>query len=112
MLQRCTGTGQFFYPPAPVSPFTGRPQWEWQDVSGEGGIWSFVTFYKKYFAGFAADVPYDVAMIKLDEGPFLLTNIVDAGGKPTAIGQRVAVTFQQRQGDLVVPQFAPVEASS
>jgi uncharacterized OB-fold protein len=75
-------------------------------------VWSFVTFYKKYFAGFAADVPYDAAMIKLDEGPFLLTNIVNANGKPTAIGQRVAVTFQQRQGDLVVPQFMPAEPKS
>lgn len=112
IMQRCTETGQFFYPPAPVSPFTGRPDWKWEAVSGFGEVWSFVVFHKKYFAGFGPHLPYLVAMIRLDEGPFLLTNILDQDNDAAWIGQRVAVKFEQRQGELVVPQFSPVEAQA
>ena len=62
-------------PPAPVSPFTGRPEWDWITASGRGTLWSFVVFHQSYFAGMKDELPYPVVMVKLDEGPFLLTNL-------------------------------------
>lgn len=102
-LPRCDETGRFFYPPAPVSPFTGKPTVSWAPVSGRGTIWSFVVFHRKYFSEFAEEIPYTVAMVQLDEGPFLLTNI--RGGAPE-IGQRVEAVFEPFNGDWQLPLFA------
>lgn len=101
-IQFCTEAGKFFFPPAPVSPFTGRRSWEWRTASGRGTLWSFVVFHQNYFAGFADEVPYPVLMVKLDEGPFLLTNLRGQSRDALKIGQRLGVVFDEAG----LPQFA------
>jgi hypothetical protein len=107
MLQRCKGTGQCFFPPAPVSPFTGRPDWEWVTASGKGTVWSWVVFHQGYFAGMKDELPYPVVMVQLDEGPFLLTNVEGMEAEDIAIGTRVSVRFPGGPEGFVLPQFGP-----
>ncbi len=106
-LQRCKATGQCFFPPAPVSPFTGRPDWEWVTASGKGTVWSWVVFHQGYFAGMKDELPYPVVMVQLDEGPFLLTNVEGMEAEDIAIGQRVSVRFPGGPEGFVLPQFGP-----
>lgn len=110
-LQRCTATGQCFFPPAPVSPFTGRPDWEWITASGKGELWSYVVFHQNYFAGMKDELPYPVAMVKLDEGPFLLTNLWDMTTEQARIGMRLAVRFPGGPDGFLLPQFGPEQAA-
>ncbi len=107
ILQRCKVTGKCFFPPAPVSPFTGRPEWAWIDASGGGELWSFVVFHQKYFDGMADELPYPVAMVKLDEGPYLLTNLDGISAAEAKIGMRLTVRFPGGPGDFLLPQFGP-----
>jgi len=107
MLQRCRDTGRCFFPPAPVSPFTGRPHWEWIEASGKGELWSWVVFHQGYFDGMKDELPYPVAMVKLDEGPFLLTNLWDMQGMTPKIGMRLAVRFPGGPDGFTLPQFGP-----
>ena len=107
VLQKCRETGQCFFPPAPVSPFTGKPQWDWVEASGKGELWSFVVFHQGYFPGMADELPYPVGMVKLDEGPFLLTNLWDMSADDAKIGMRLAVRFPGGPDGLVLPQFGP-----
>lgn len=106
-LQRCTATGRCFFPPAPVSPFTGRPDWEWFSASGRGELWSFVVFHQNYFGGMKDELPYPVAMVKLAEGPFLLTNLVDMNLADAKIGMALSVRFPGGPDGFVLPQFGP-----
>lgn len=110
-LQRCTATGKCFFPPAPVSPFTGRPEWEWITASGKGELWSFVVFHQNYFAGMKDEMPYPVAMVKLEEGPFLLTNLWDMDAKDARIGMRLSVRFPGGPEGFLLPQFGPEETA-
>lgn len=107
ILQRCKATGKCFFPPAPVSPFTGRPAWEWMTASGRGELWSFVVFHQKYFDGMADELPYPVAMVKLEEGPYLLTNLDGIGAAEAKIGMRLRVRFPGGPVDCLLPQFGP-----
>jgi uncharacterized protein len=107
VLQRCKATGQCFFPPAPVSPFTGRPEWEWITASGRGTLWSWVVFHQGYFPGMKDELPYPVVMAKLDEGPCLLTNIDDMGVEDLTIGMRTSVRFPGGPEGFVLPQFGP-----
>ena len=106
-LQRCKATGKCFFPPAPVSPFTGKPDWEWITASGQGELWSFVVFHQSYFDGMKDELPYPVAMVKLDEGPYLFTNLVGLTPADAQIGMRLAVQFPGGPDDFVLPQFGP-----
>jgi len=106
-LQRCKATGKCFFPPAPVSPFTGRPEWEWITASGCGTLWSFVVFHQSYFPGMRDELPYPVVMVKLDEGPYLLTNIEGLAPEDLKIGMRMAVRFLGGPEGFVLPQFGP-----
>lgn len=110
MLQRCTETGRCFFPPAPVSPFTGRPSWAWVAASGDAELWSFVVFHQSYFPGMRDEMPYPVAMVKLAEGPFLLTNLADMTTAEARIGMKLSVRFPGGPEGFVLPQFGPAEA--
>lgn len=103
LLQRCQDTGKCFHPPAPVSPFTGRPNVEWVESRGEGELFSFVVFHQKYFPGFPT--PYPVVMVKLDEGPIFLANLRGAEPSALQIGQRMRVVFDPENDGFVLPQF-------
>ncbi|MBN8941145.1 MAG: OB-fold domain-containing protein [Rhizobiales bacterium] len=112
ILQRCSATGKCFFPPAPVSPFTGKPAWDWVTASGGGELWSFVVFHQSYFDGMKDEMPYPVAMVKLDEGPYLMTNLVGIDAAEATIGMRLAVRFPGGPDGFVLPQFGPAEQAS
>lgn len=105
IVQRCKKTGQCWFPPGPVSPFDPKAGWEWITCDGSGEIVSFVVFHQKYFDGFADELPYNVSMVRLNEGPILLTN-VEADNDTLDIGMKVGVFFDQR-GDFSIPLFRP-----
>jgi uncharacterized OB-fold protein len=109
ILQCCSETGKCFFPPAPVSPFTGRPYWQWVKASGLGELWSYVVFHQGYFDGMKDELPYPVAMVKLAEGPFLLTNLIGVAPDHVKIGMKLSVRFPGGPLGFVLPQFGPVE---
>jgi uncharacterized OB-fold protein len=110
VLQRCTATGRCFFPPAPVSPFTGRPEIEWVQASGRGELWSFVVFHQNYFPGMKDEMPYPVVMVKLEEGPYLMTNLDGMTAEQLQIGMPLAVRFVPGPQGFTLPQFGPAEA--
>jgi hypothetical protein len=57
---------------------------------------------------FAADVPYVVALITLDEGPQLMSNVVGCPLEKVQIGMPVEVTFEDWTEEISVPKFKPV----
>jgi len=71
-------------------------------MSGRGAIWSFVVMHKQYFPD--APPPYVVLRVKLDEGPYLMTNLVGAEGRAPEVGAKVKVVFE-KAGDIYLPQF-------
>ena len=57
---------------------------------------------------FADDVPYIVALIKLDEGPTMMTNITGCTPEQAAIGMPVTVTFEDWTEEIAIPKFRPI----
>lgn len=107
VAQRCDATGSFFFPPAPVSPFTRDTAWTWAELSGKGRIASFVVMHQKYFPGFADEVPYTVIEVELEEGVRLISNLVEADGQDVAVGLPVEVVFAPATDDVTLPLFRP-----
>jgi uncharacterized protein len=100
LIKRCEDCdGAHWYPRA-ICPFCGSGRTAWVDGSGRGEIYSFSVMRR-------ADPPYAIAYVTLEEGPTMMTNIVDCDLDAIRIGQRVEVSFKQTEEDGAVPMFTP-----
>jgi uncharacterized protein len=88
-------------------PFCGFELFEWRTLSGNGTIWSHCIFHRSYFPEFQDDLPYIVIMVKLDEGPKLISNLVNQGQAKLKIGLRVKVFFEDVTDDITLIKFTP-----
>jgi uncharacterized OB-fold protein len=105
-LPRCQDCGRFHFYPRPACPFCGASRITEAPASGRGQVYSHSTVYRAPGPAFAAEVPYTVAIVALDEGPHLLTRIVDSDPQRVRIGMRVRLAAR---GDDPRPLFKPDE---
>ena len=101
LVRACTACGRTHWYPRAVCPFCFSDRTEWREGSGRGTIYSLSVMKR-------APEPYAVAYVTLEEGPTMMTNIVEADLDSLAIGQEVRVTFRPTQGDgPPYPAFRP-----
>jgi uncharacterized OB-fold protein len=84
------------------------PRMEWIKVSGKGQVFTFCVYRQAFHPAWQEDVPYNVAYVKLDEGPLLITNIVGCSDDDIRIGMPVQVVFDDISDELTLPKFAPI----
>jgi uncharacterized OB-fold protein len=92
-LQRCTACGRLRFPPMPGCPYCGARGYEREDVSGTGGIYSFVRVHRALTPSMEGEVPYVVAVVELDEGPRMIGRVDAPDVMAVAIGDRVQPRF-------------------
>jgi uncharacterized OB-fold protein len=109
-LQRCRGCGEWRYPIAAVCPRCLGAEHEWARSSGRGRVFSFVVFHQVYHEAFRADVPYNVALVQLEEGPFMFSNLVGIGTDAIRCDMPVHVCFDRVTDAVTLPRFRPLEA--
>ena len=104
-IQRCAACGhnQFFPRIYCQSCFGDRI--EWVRASGRATVASFTIVRRPVSAAFAADVPYVVALVRLEEGPTMMTNIVGCDPEQVRIGMTVEATFEDWTEEISVPKF-------
>ncbi len=103
-LQRCSSCGTWRYPPGPACHECLSPSAEWREVSGGGELLSWIVFRKQYLPQYPA--PYNVVAVRLDEGPTMISNLVDDpedGNGP--IGSRVVLRLVDMADGVVLPRF-------
>ena len=106
-IQRCSNCGRWQYPPVERCPQCGSAKLSWLPASGKGVVHTFTIFHMLYDKSFKNDLPYNVAVVALEEGPQMLTNLIDIDNDAIEIGLPVEVTFIDRDG-VNLPQFRPV----
>ncbi len=101
LLAHCTACDRPHWFPRVVCPLCGSRDIEWREASGRGTVYS-VSVARR------AAPPYALAYVTLDEGPTMLTNIVDCDVDGIVIGQKVKVVFKERADALPAPMFTPL----
>ena len=104
MLQKC-GCGHLRYPISPFCPECLSDQFEWSPVSGRGTVFSYVVFHRAYHPGFKEEVPYNVALVQLEEGPRMYSNIVGVPNDQVRIGDAIEVVFDAVTDAITIPRF-------
>lgn len=106
VVQRCTSCGLLRFPPREICSSCWSREAEWTPVSGRGEVFSFYLMHQVYHPGFAAEVPYPVVVVALEEGPHLTSNLVECENHRIRIGMPVEVVFED-VGDVTLPKFRP-----
>ncbi|MBI3969170.1 MAG: Zn-ribbon domain-containing OB-fold protein [Chloroflexi bacterium] len=105
ILRRCTACGLVYYYPRAICGRCWSAATEWIDASGRGKIYSFSVVYDNRAPGFRDEVPYVLAYVELDEGPRMLTNVVDCAPDQVQIDMPVEVVFERVSDEIGIPRF-------
>jgi uncharacterized protein len=111
VLMRCDGCQFLIHPPKSTCPRCQSEAVTPHRVSGNGEVYSFSVMHNRGNPGFDDERPFTIVIVHLDEQPRLkaLGNLVGCDPDDVAIGMRVEVTFEHRDGGVVIPQFKPVQ---
>ncbi|HTM79303.1 MAG TPA: OB-fold domain-containing protein [Devosia sp.] len=99
-LKYCPSCSRYHWYPRSLCPFCFDPNTQWRVASGRGEIYSFSIMRR-------AAVPYALAYVTLDEGPTMMTNIVDCDFDAIRIGDKVSLQYRQSESGFAVPVFTP-----
>jgi uncharacterized OB-fold protein len=103
--QVCDQCGRNFFTPRLACPYCLSEEWAWEESSGRGEVYSFTVCHRAPEPGFA--VPYVLAIIDLEEGWSMLSNVVDCSPHDLRLGWPVEATWQQKANGLSLPVFRP-----
>jgi uncharacterized OB-fold protein len=104
VVPKCLACARTFWHPRPRCPHCGSDRVEWIESAGHGTIHTFTVVRQSNDAFFATQVPYAVAIVELDEGVRLMSNIVQTALEAIHIGMRVDVVFEHVD-DMGIPMF-------
>lgn len=105
--QKCQQCGKLWAPPTAACENCLSGDLEWIELSGKGKVWSFIIMHQLYYPGFADDIPYNIAVIRSDEGPKFVTNLVGIENDQIRVDMPVEVTFDDIDEDLTLPKWKP-----
>ena len=106
-IQRCAACGQYQFYPRIYCTRCFDDRVEWVTASGRATVASFTIVRRPVSPAFAQDVPYVVALVTLDEGPSMMTNIIGCPPEQVAIGMRVMATFDDWNEEISIAKFRP-----
>jgi len=105
LIQRCAACHALRHPPRPMCPRCNALAWDTIEASGRGTVYSFVMPRFPPFPWF--DSTYIVALIELEEGTRIVSNLCDVAPEDATIGMPVEVFYAHFDDGLVLPQFRP-----
>jgi hypothetical protein len=104
-IQRCTGCKALRHPPGPMCPHCQSLDWDTLVSTGRGRVYSYVVAHHPPVPPFR--YPNAIALVELDEGTRLVSNLIGIDPARIEIGQRVRVEFTRVDDELVLPLFRP-----
>jgi uncharacterized protein len=112
LLRRCQACGTFMSPTGGIgTPLRPRcltcfsAELAWTPASGRATLYSFALMHQVYDPAFADEVPYNIAVVELDEGVRMTTNVVGCANEELWIGMPLEVTFEQVSDEVAIPKF-------
>ena len=108
LLQRCEQCNSYRYPPRPICPDCFSMDTKWEKASGKGEVYTFIVVRRALGPAWEPDVPYTTAIIMLDEGVRMVSNVIDCKPEDVKIGMKVGVVFDDVTDDITLPKFKPV----
>ena len=111
-LRRCDACGQAYFYPRDISPCCFSKNTSWMKASGRASLYTYAIVHRSPHPGYASEAPFVTAIVELEEGPRMPTNIVgvdDPAPEKLTIGMPLEVTFEDITDTMTLPKFRPVQ---
>jgi uncharacterized OB-fold protein len=105
LVQKCNN-GHLRYPPRPICPECFSQESKWEKMSGKGEVYTFIIVRVSPRPDW--EVPYVLAVIKLNEGPRMVSNVIGIKPEDVKIGMKVEVVYEDVTEQFTLPKFKPV----
>jgi uncharacterized OB-fold protein len=112
VAQQCRACGYIHLPPGPVCTNCLSADQGWARLSGKGTIYSYGIYYQLWHPGFKEDIPYNVALIQLAEGPQIISQVVGCKNEELGCGLEVEVVFDDITTEITLPKFRLVSTNT
>jgi uncharacterized protein len=110
-LPRCLSCETAHWYPRLYCPNCGSDKLEWITCSGKGVIHTYTIVRQSGHKYFKSKVPYVLAMVALDEGVLMMSNIIECDVDTVRVDARVSVVFEKLGDDVGVPLFKLAEGA-
>ncbi len=107
-LQRCRDCRKHIFYPRLVCPFCLSDNLDWVTASGKGKVYSYTVVRRAMHPAFREDVPYVLAIVELEEGPRLTTNIIGVVPEEVRVDMPVRAAYDDVTTDLSLLKFGPL----
>jgi len=107
IIPRCKSHGGLFFYPRELCPVCLSSDLEWVKVSGNGRVYAFTIVYQPNDPLFVEDVPYVYAVIQLDEGVRIISNVIGIDPADVKIDMVVEAVFEDITDDWTLVKFKP-----
>ena len=104
-FQRCNACGGIVFIPQAACTHCLSPDLRWERSAGKGAVYSWTVVWRPQTPAF--EIPYAIAIIDVDEGYQMMTNIIDVDPSTLEVGQRVEVSFHKMNDEITMPYFRP-----
>ncbi|HCG91595.1 MAG TPA: hypothetical protein DEZ08_07140 [Dehalococcoidia bacterium] len=109
IIQQCSNCNEYQFYPRGICSNCWTNDVKWIHSTGKGKVWTYTVTYQNRTPGFAEDVPYVLALVELEEGVKMFTNIIACDPKEVRIGMEVEVTFVKANNFITIPYFQPIK---
>lgn len=106
-LQCCDDCGRYQFYPRILCSHCAGDRLQWKTASGLGEIRSFTVVQRAVSAAYKPEVPYIVALVRLQEGPTMMSNVVQCEPGEVKVGMPVTVLFEDWSEQVSMPKFRP-----
>ena len=107
LVKRCRECGRAHFYPRPFCPHCWSTAVEWEEASGRASLYTYSVVRRNDLPPWPERVPYVAAIVDLEEGPRMMTNVVDCDVDALHIGMPLVVTFREEPQHYTVPVFRP-----
>lgn len=107
MIQQCPQCHKHIFYPRMSCPFCFSDQLQWVQSSGQGKIYTYTVVRSNAPSAFIADMPFVIAVVRLEEGVQMLSNIVDCDPAAVYCEMPVQVVFEKLTEEFTLPKFKP-----
>ena len=107
LVQQCTACEHRWFPTLPNCNRCLSTDYRWTPVKGTGKVYSFIVYHQAWLEGFKQELPYNVALIELDEGLRIVNNVGGVGSAELRIGMPVRGADDEVPRQVVLPRFLP-----
>ena len=107
LLQQCRGCGAVQFPPKEVCSSCWSAEFGWTGAAGTGTVYTYTVIYRAGMPAFQDDVPYPIVIVELDEGPRVMSNLVNCDLEQVAVGMPVRMVWEDRTDEISMYKFEP-----